>query len=84
LKTFLIILVVLAYLGGFGALIGISKAKGIVPVKIILVLTLVIAANFLCSWILYKRASKRKAEWALFGAVGNINALLFFWLFGHK
>jgi hypothetical protein len=82
--VFLIILVVLACLGGVGAVVGISKERGTVPVDILFLLCVIFACNIISALYLYKKAGCSKVEWALFGAFGNLNALLFFWLFGRK
>jgi hypothetical protein len=35
--------------------------------------------NGLCANYLYRKATNKKAEWALFGFLGNVTALLVFW-----
>lgn len=45
---------------------------------IILSIALIIV-NSLCARYLYKKADKNKVEWALFGLIGNLTALLCFW-----
>jgi cell division protein FtsW (lipid II flippase) len=41
----------------------------------------VIAANFICARYLYNKAERSKHEWALFGFIGNLTALMIFFLF---
>ena len=72
MRIFLIILVILSYLGGIVAAVGISKTRGSVPIDLILVLCLVAFCNVACALYLHKRAASSKIEWALFGAIGNI------------
>jgi len=84
LRLFLIILIALSYLGGVGAVAGVSNARGSVPVDIVLVFFIVLVCNVASAIYLYKKATRSKVERALFGAVGNLNALLLFWLFGGK
>ncbi|CAB1072251.1 hypothetical protein D1AOALGA4SA_1488 [Olavius algarvensis Delta 1 endosymbiont] len=43
-----------------------------------------LVCNVASAIYLYKKATRSKVERALFGAVGNLNALLLFWLFGGK
>ena len=77
-------MVTLSYIGGVGAIAGISNARGSVPVDIVLVSLIVLVCNAASAIYLYKKATRSKVEWALFGSIGNLNALLFFWLFGRK
>jgi len=82
--VFLIILVILSYLGGVGAVAGISIARGSVPFDILFIFSIVTVCNVLSAFYLYKKAARSKVEWTLFGAIGNLNALFFFWLFGNR
>jgi hypothetical protein len=71
LRVFLIILVILSYLGGVGAVAGISNARGFVPIDILLVFFIVTVCNVASAFYLYKKAARSKVEWALFGAIGT-------------
>lgn len=44
---------------------------------------LIVAVSFVSSLYLYRKAKKRKIVWALFGAIGNINALILFWIYSQ-
>jgi hypothetical protein len=41
---------------------------------------LTVITNALCSVYLYRRAQFKKVEWGLFGLLGNVTAILVFWL----
>ncbi len=41
----------------------------------------IIAVNFICARYLYIKAERSKQEWALFGFIGNLTALMIFFLF---
>ena len=41
--------------------------------------SLLIVINILCAKHLYKKAKRKKIEWALFGFLGNFNAILIYW-----
>ena len=80
MKKFLIILIVLSLTGGLISVVtGTSFSNNTVIIQILLLVCLLLV-NFLCSMYLYKRSSKHKTEWALLGFLGNINALLIFWI----
>lgn len=74
MKRFLIVLLIASYLGGFVATLLINTTQAWVGLFVILFV------NFLCGKYLYGRATRNKTEWALFGLIGNLNALLIFWL----
>ena len=84
MRVLLIILVILSYIGGVGAIAGITKARGAIPIDIVFVLCIVTVCNVVCALYLYKKAACSKVEWALFGVIGNLSALFFFWLFDRK
>ncbi|NVN91290.1 MAG: hypothetical protein HXX11_11905 [Desulfuromonadales bacterium] len=80
MKKFLIVLNVLAIIG-----FSISTAKFAVrgnelQLDAIVSSVVLIVINSLCSAWLYNRAEKYKVEWALLGFIGNLTALLSFWL----
>ncbi len=80
MKIFLYTVVVLAYLGA-----GISTAmfarKGLLTIETELSFVALIIFNSCCARYLYKKADKSKIEWALFGLVGNLTAIICYWLF---
>ncbi len=81
MKKFLILIIILSYLGAIAsiykfALKDISNLySGIVFISIISII------NAICSKYLYSKASTHKIEWGLFGFLWNINALFIFWLY---
>ena len=81
MKIFLIFLLSLSYLGGFAAVVAFVFQTGTVPYKEIIILLCVVMINLVSSMYLFRKALSKKTEWALFGAIGNINALLAFWLY---
>jgi Na+/phosphate symporter len=82
MKTVLLFIVILAYMGGI-----ISTAKFFVAGQLhfgmIISLITLISFNIFCARYLYKKANTSKSEWALFGSIGNITALLIFWFFNN-
>jgi hypothetical protein len=80
MKIFLYVIVVLAYLGA-----GISTAmfarEGLLTSGTELSFVLLIIFNISCARYLYKKANNNKTEWALFGLIGNLTAIVCFWLF---
>ena len=77
MKIFLAVLVMVSYVAGFAAL---SLKHTHLPTYILPSLVFVVIVNFFCAWYLYLRAPRNKAEWVLFGLIGNINAVVIFWL----
>jgi hypothetical protein len=47
--------------------------------NVLFILIAVLMINGLCAYYLYKKVSNNKVEWALFGFIGNINAILFYY-----
>nr|WP_321400462.1 hypothetical protein [uncultured Desulfobacter sp.] len=82
MKTFLVILVSLSYSCGIGSIIAFGIYKDVIPYKLILSFFFVSGINLAAAKYLFYKSPKCKAEWALFGAIGNINAILIFWLCG--
>lgn len=80
MKIFLYIIVVLAYLGA-----GISTAmfarKGLLTTQTELSFAALIIFNLCCTRCLYKKTDKNKTEWALFGLISNLTAIICYWLF---
>jgi hypothetical protein len=76
MKTALIILIILSLGGG---IIAFSQSSGM-PTPYYFLLPVIILINFLCAKYLYSKAHNKKIEWALFGFLGNINALFVFWI----
>ena len=82
MKTFLVILVSLSYSSGIGAVIAFGIYKDVIPYKLISCFFFVSVINLGAAKYLFHKSSKCKVEWALFGAIGNINAIMIFWLYG--
>ncbi len=74
MKLFLIVLLIASYLGGFFATLHFNTAQTWGSFFVIVFI------NSLCGRYLYARASRNKMEWALFGLLGNLNAVFIFWL----
>ena len=55
MRVYLIKLVILSYFGGVGAIAGITKARGTVPIDIVFVLCIVTVCNAVCALYLFKR-----------------------------
>ena len=80
MKRFLIILIALSLTGGLISVFSGISFRGNTAIIQILLFVCLLLVNVLCSRYLYKRSSIHKTEWALFGFLGNINALLIFWI----
>ena len=80
MKKVLIILLILSLAGAAIATVMDYSYNGNIPVNRILMLLCILLINVFCANYLYKRASIHKVEWALFGFLGNINALFIFWI----
>jgi len=79
MKKVLIVIVVLAYAGFFASIANFAIRNGKFDYKVIFSSVFLLTLNCLCARHLYKKAEKNKAEWALFGLIGNLTALLCFW-----
>jgi hypothetical protein len=78
LRIILIILIILSWGGGILSFYdGYQNAN--MPTQFYFVFPLILIINVLCAKYLYSKSKKNKTEWALFGLLGNINALLIFW-----
>jgi len=82
MKLILAILVVISWACGFYVYVTSLNIPS-TPVLSLYIFPLVFLINLLCGRYLYKRAEKNKTEWALFGLLGNINAILLYWIFNH-
>jgi hypothetical protein len=80
MRVFLIVLVILSYLSGVTAIITYSVDGGSLRIDMLGIMLVVVIINILSARYLYLRAPTKKVEWALFGLVGNVNAILFFWV----
>ena len=78
MRVILAILVMVSYMAG---LVVLSRKHAHLPAYIVPSLIFVVIINFFCSWYLYMKAARNKVEWALLGLIGNINAVILFWLF---
>ncbi len=81
MKKFLIAMVILGYTGFFISIAQFAMRKNGLQLDEIMYSMALIAINLLCSAWLYKKVNKNKVEWALFGVIGNLTALITFWLF---
>ena len=79
LKPILILLLILSYIGGVGAVISYGVQTQSIPYKYIFIILLITVINLASARYLYREASHNQIEWGLFGAFGNINAILVFW-----
>lgn len=79
MKKFLVVIVVLAYAGFFTSAANFVIRDGRIDYVLIILLSLLLVVNCLCARYLYKKAKKYNVEWALFGLIGNLTALLCFW-----
>jgi hypothetical protein len=43
----------------------------------------VFVLNILCGFWLYRVSDSNSIEWALFGLLGNVNAIFFYWMCRH-
>lgn len=78
IKTILIILIVLSYLGGFSAsFLFYSRDKNLIK---LFMPFCIIAINCICGYILYKKVKNSKTEWMLFGFLVNWVALFCYWV----
>ncbi len=76
MKYILIVLIVLAY----GSAVSVIFQGGY-EINNIIALILMTAISAYCSRRLYRVSKRNKSEWALFGFLGNISALIYHWLF---
>lgn len=79
MKKFLVVIVLLAYAGFFTSAANFAIRDGKFDYEVIISTIFLLTINCLCARHLYKKAEKNKAEWALFGLIGNLTALLCFW-----
>jgi cell division protein FtsW (lipid II flippase) len=81
MKKILIVVVILSY-GGF--LVSSSKFAtlgGKLHSEVVILSIALMVLNLFCAWFLHKKADRNKTEWALFGFIGNVTAIICFWLF---
>jgi hypothetical protein len=75
IRIFLIVFLILNLSCGISALL-LSRNQSNVEKIALLVFILII--NAICSNYLYKKAPKDKIEWALFGFMGNLSAIIIY------
>ncbi|MDD5492331.1 MAG: hypothetical protein PHV60_06600 [bacterium] len=80
MKTVLIIIDSLVYLG---AILSIYKFRGQLEAAFYIIMILAVILNIVCALYLYRKAQLNKTEWALFGLIGNLNAILVFWIWRY-
>jgi len=78
MRTFLVVVVILSYLS-FVISSVMFAMDGQLKLNTEVSLFALIIFNLYCSRYLYKKAEKNKVDWALFGSIGNLTALLCFW-----
>ena len=71
---------VTCYVGGILSIPVVSLLHGSIPKDIVVTFLFILLINILSARYLYAKASTHKLEWALFGLLGNVNALFFHWL----
>lgn len=47
--------------------------------SVIFILIAVLIMNAICAYYLYEKVPNNKIKWALFGFIGNFNAILFYY-----
>jgi len=77
MRILLAVLVMVSYVAGLAAL---SLNHTHLPAYIVPSLVFVVIINFFCAWYLYLTAQRNRVEWALSGLIGNVNAVIIFWL----
>jgi len=82
LKITLAIIVFVSWTCGFYFYFRSFEAASI-PVLFYYLFPLIFVINVLCGTFLYSKALKDKTEWALFGLLGNFNAILVYWIWRH-
>lgn len=80
MRFFLILVLIHTYVGGIIALIAFSVHSNSVPMNLIAIFLFVVFVNIFRARYLYLKASTYKLEWTLLGLLGNVNAILFHWL----
>jgi hypothetical protein len=78
MKYILTAILILSYAGAIIASIFITISKN--NLAFLLIPIIVISINVLCALYINKTAKKNKTEWILLALIGNINALLLYWL----
>lgn len=77
MRILLAVLVMISYLAGLTAL---SLRHTHLPAYIVPSLVFVVIINFFCARYLYLTAPRNRVEWALSGLIGNVNAVIIFWI----
>ena len=80
MRVFLISVVIASYFGGIISMVVFSVHHGSIPKDIVVTFLFILLINILSARYRYAKASTHKLEWALFGLLGNVNALFFHWL----
>jgi dipeptide/tripeptide permease len=81
MKKFLITIIVLSWLGLLSSAVTFVSHGTQHISEVLILITILVTVNFLSSRYLFNKAVENKVEWALFGFLGNITAIIFFWLF---
>ena len=80
MKRVLTGMIVLSWMAGIIAIAAACLQTGAIRWDLVCGSLAIVILSALCSRYLFITAKKHKAEWALFGFLGNLNALLIFWL----
>jgi uncharacterized membrane protein len=80
MRLFLISVVIICYVGGIISIVVFSVHHDSIAKHIIGTFLFILLINILSARYLYAKAPTHKLEWALFGLIGNINAIFFHWL----
>jgi peptidoglycan/LPS O-acetylase OafA/YrhL len=81
MKKFLITIIVLSWLGLLSSAVNFVSHGTQQISEVLILITILVTVNFLSSRYLFNKAVENKVEWALFGFLGNITAIIFFWSF---
>lgn len=80
MRIFLIIILILNVLGFIGAIVVRSSIHNqqIQNYEIAIWICLLILSS-ICAYYLYQKTPENKINWALFGFIGNLNAIMFYY-----
>ena len=77
MRYLLITLIVISWGGAAASVVLTQEHQDHLP---LFFFPLMAVINGLCAIYLYRKATTKKVEWTLFGFIGNVTALLVFWL----
>jgi hypothetical protein len=82
LRLLLIVVNVLCWLGGASAVMALAEG-GRLGWKDGLNLGILVTVSIVCATYLYWKVEGHRVEWTLFGLLGNVNALLVYWIVNY-